>query len=84
MSTKIEELSMELLMYHFETLNIDSPLGPSFDREKNLHVLLFCCKLFQKECLLFTWVVRACLLIDYSNTIYVFLQFCYFSLFLMS
>jgi hypothetical protein len=84
MSTKIGELSLEFSCTIVETVNTEKPSGPTFDREKDLHVLLFCCELFQAECLLFTWVVRACLFMDYSDTIYVFLQFCYSFLYYMS
>ena len=61
---------MELGCTIVETINIEKPSGATFDRE-NLHVSLFCCELFQAECMLFTWAVRTCLFIDYSDAIYV-------------
>jgi hypothetical protein len=84
MSTKIGEFSLEFSCTIVEIVNTEKPSGPTFDREKDSHVLLFCCELFQAECLLFTWAVRACFFMDYSDAIYVFLQFCYSFLYYMS
>jgi hypothetical protein len=84
MSTKIGEISLEFSCTIAETVNTEKPSRPTFDREKDSHVLLFCYELFQVECLLFTWDVRACFFMDYSDAICVFLHFCDSSLFLMS
>jgi hypothetical protein len=75
MSTKIGELSLEFSCTIAETINTENPSRPTFVREKDSHVSLFRCELFQVECLLFTWAIRACLFMDCSDAIYVFLQF---------
>jgi hypothetical protein len=83
-STKIGEFSLEFSCTIVETVNTEKPSGPTFDREKDSHVCCFLLNYFKQECLLFTWVVRACLFMDYSDAIYVFLQFCYSFLYYMS
>jgi hypothetical protein len=83
-STKIGELSLEFSCTIVETVNTEKPSGPTFDREKNLHVWLFCCELFQARCMLFTWVVRTCLLMDYSDASYVTFTVCYSFLYYIS
>jgi hypothetical protein len=84
MLTKIRELSLDFSCTIVETVNTRKPSGITFDREKDLHVSLFCYKQFQEECLLFTWTVRECWFMDYSDAIYVVLQFCYSFLYYMS
>jgi hypothetical protein len=84
MPTKIGELYLEFSCTIVETINTKKPSRPTFDRKKDSHVSLFCCELFQEEWLLFTWDVRACLFMYCSDTMHVFLWFCYSLLYYMS
>jgi hypothetical protein len=57
MSTKIGEISLDFSCTIIEIVNTEKPSGLTFDRENDLHVLLFLYELFQEEILLFTWAV---------------------------
>jgi hypothetical protein len=70
---KLRSHSLDIRYNIVEIVDIGKPLGPTFDREKNLSVFLFRYELFQVECVLFTWSIRTYLLIDFSDAINVFL-----------